>query len=158
MPLSPRWSNHARFTMPVLMWMGFIFYMSGGVGSAENTSPVLNSILRKLLPGLANQLSPALVYRIDFNIRKTAHVTEYTIMAILAFRAVHRGNPTFRHYQAFLPPVIAIAYAATDEWHQSFIPSRWGAASDVVFDALGALLGTSLCLWHLLLESKQREK
>lgn len=150
MPLSPRWSNHVRYTMPLLMWMGFVFYMSGGVGSAANTSPLLNSILRRILPGLANQLSPSMVDRIDFDIRKTAHVTEYTIMGILAFCAVHRGNATFRHYQAFLPPTIAIAYAATDEWHQSFVPSRWGAASDVVFDSLGALLGTLFCLWHRL--------
>ena len=159
MPLSSsRWSSHVRYTLPFLLWMGFIFYMSGGIGSSENTSLILNSILRRLLPGLANQLSPVLVNRIDFDIRKTAHVTEYTIMAILAFRAVHRESPTFRHYHAFLPPLIAIGYAATDEWHQSFIPSRWGAASDVVFDSLGALLGTYLCLWNRLVKRGEKQK
>ena len=130
--------------------MGFVFYMSGDIGSSEHTTRAMGSILRKLLPALANQLSPELVDRIDFDIRKTAHITEYAIMAILAFRAVHRDSNQFRHIHAFLPPLIAIAYAATDEWHQSFVPSRWGAASDVVFDSFGALLGTFLCLWNRL--------
>jgi VanZ family protein len=156
MPLSSRWSSHARYTLPLLLWMGFVFYMSGGIGSAENTSPFLHSILRRILPGLAEQLSTAMVDRIDFNIRKTAHVTEYAIMAILAFRAIHRGQVTFHHYHAFFPPLIAIGYAATDEWHQSFIPSRWGAASDVVFDSLGALIGTWLSLWNHLVKRKDK--
>ena len=152
-PNSRFWANHARYTLPLLLWMGFVFFMSGGIGSAENTSPILHSILKRILPGLVERLTPAIVDRIDFNIRKTAHVTEYCIMAILAFRAVHRDSVRFRHYHAFLPPLIAVAYAGSDEWHQSFIPSRWGAASDVVFDALGALLGTLLCLWKRLVKS-----
>jgi VanZ family protein len=32
---------------------------------------------------------------------------------------------------------IALAYAIVDEYHQSFVPTRHGAISDVAIDALG---------------------
>ncbi len=34
--------------------------------------------------------------------------------------------------------VIAVAYGASDEFHQSFVPGRTPAVDDVIADALGA--------------------
>jgi VanZ family protein len=39
--------------------------------------------------------------------------------------------------------VIALLYAFSDEWHQSFVPGREGALRDVGIDALG-VIGVSL--------------
>jgi VanZ family protein len=42
----------------------------------------------------------------------------------------------------------ATAYAASDEFHQSFVPSRQGQITDLLFDATGAALGLlGLWLW-----------
>jgi VanZ family protein len=39
-------------------------------------------------------------------------------------------------------------YAVSDEWHQSFVPTRVGTPWDVLIDAAGAALGLSLAgLW-----------
>jgi VanZ family protein len=34
----------------------------------------------------------------------------------------------------------AIAYAASDEWHQSFVPGRTATAEDVAIDGIGVAL------------------
>lgn len=133
---------------PLLLWMGVIFFMSTDRGSAQNTAPVVNSILRRLLPGIADRLTPEQIDRVDWNIRKVGHVSEYTLLAILAFRAVAWGSGQLGSRHIILPWLIAVLYAASDEYHQSFVPSRDGAASDVFFDNTGALAGTLLCLWQ----------
>lgn len=40
--------------------------------------------------------------------------------------------------------VFAVFYAATDEWHQSFVPGRSAALSDILIDACGALMVVSI--------------
>lgn len=37
--------------------------------------------------------------------------------------------------------VIAIAFAATDEFHQTFVPGRYGCVLDVLIDAAGSIIG-----------------
>ncbi len=140
----------AYYVGPLLLWMLIIFALSTDVASADKTRSAVSSIMRRVLPGLANRLSPQMVDRIDWNIRKTAHVTEYAILAILAFRAIGFGNPTFRNRNVVLPFLIGVLYAASDEYHQSFSATREGRAADVFFDSFGVTLGLLLCLWHRL--------
>ncbi|WP_395139356.1 VanZ family protein [Armatimonas sp.] len=144
-----------RYTLPLLIWMSFIFMMSGDTGSTQHTRPLMRSILRRLAPSLAAQLTPTQVDRIDFNIRKTSHVLEYLLLALLAYRAARGGSPHFRSRHVLFPLVLGIGFAASDEWHQSFIPSRWGVAADVLYDSFGVTLGTLLSQWR---EQLQREK
>ncbi len=68
----------------------------------------------------------------DYVLRKAAHMTEYAILALLLWRAL--GSE--------LPAIAAtIAYAITDEVHQSFVRGRHGSPVDVAIDAAGALVG-----------------
>jgi VanZ family protein len=136
------------YTAPLLLWMLVIFSFSTDAASAERTRPAMNSILRRLLPGLARRLTDAQLERVDWNIRKSAHVTEYAILAILAYRAVAFGNPSFRNRNIVLPFLIGVLYAASDEYHQSFYASRGAKAADVTFDTFGVTLGLLLCLWQ----------
>lgn len=140
----------AFYVGPLLLWMCFIFAASTDAGSADNTRPMVSSILRRLLPAVARQLSPETVDRIDWNIRKTAHITEYALLAVLAYRAVTFDRPTFRNRDVLLPLLISVAYAASDEYHQSFTVTRGAAAADVTYDSFGATIGLLLCLWHRL--------
>ena len=71
----------------------------------------------------------------DTILRKGAHMTEYAILGALLLRAL--GNET----AAFLA---AVAYAATDEFHQHFVTGRHASPVDVVIDAVGALAGVLL--------------
>ena len=41
--------------------------------------------------------------------------------------------------------LVAMIYATTDEFHQSFIPSRTATAHDVMIDIVGAIVGLLIC-------------
>ena len=71
----------------------------------------------------------------DLILRKLAHMTEYAVLALLLVRAT--GSVVW----AF---VLTVAYAGTDELHQTFVRGRHGTPVDVGIDAVGALLGLSL--------------
>lgn len=71
---------------------------------------------------------------LDLYLRKAAHMTEYALLSLLWWRALRTDSP--------LPAaLIAVAYAVTDEWHQSFVDGRHAAATDVLIDAIGVTLG-----------------
>ncbi len=111
----------------LLIWMGVIFYISG--------QPDLKS-------GLEN--------RIDFILRKMAHITEYAILTFLAWRAFAGGEETaysnFRRWSFLIYAIIFSAlYAASDEYHQTFVAGRVGNTADILIDALGiAIAGAGI--------------
>jgi VanZ family protein len=73
-------------------------------------------------------------------VRKAAHLTEYTILAVLLCRALRGWIEEFwRRVALILAP--AMIFAATDEFHQSFVRSRTPSVRDVLPDGAGALLG-----------------
>jgi len=74
----------------------------------------------------------------DFSIKKLGHAFGYALLAI----AYLRGLGGKRHWLAWL---MAVAYAATDEFHQSLVPGRGPSLWDVfLFDNLGALAGLGI--------------
>ena len=72
----------------------------------------------------------------DRIVKKAGHVIGYAVLAIGYWYAM--GMNKNKRWLAWL---LAIVYALTDEYHQSFVPGRHSAIWDVViFDNLGALL------------------
>ena len=70
------------------------------------------------------------------------HEVGYCGLAIVLVRAVAQGRwagVTLRTLA--LAWLIAIGYGATDEWHQSFVPTRHAEFRDWFADAIGALAG-----------------
>jgi VanZ family protein len=68
----------------------------------------------------------------DLVLRKAAHITEFAILGALLVRALGTAAPAF---------VVSVAYAASDEWHQSFVRGREGRPLDVAIDVVGVLAG-----------------
>ena len=67
----------------------------------------------------------------DTVLRKLAHMAEFGLLWWLWWRALGFGHPA--------PSIaIALAYAVTDEFHQSFVEGRNGTPVDVLIDAAGA--------------------
>jgi VanZ family protein len=71
----------------------------------------------------------------DEILRKLAHTAEYAILAALLWRAL-------RNELAALG--VAVAYAGTDEFHQTFVRGRHGSPVDVAIDGIGAALGLAI--------------
>ena len=128
--------------------------MSSDLGSADNTRPILTSIIRKWFPALAAQLTLAQIDVLDFVIRKCMHITEYAVLSFLTARAfgiVPSSSFKTRFFAAFT----AAVYALSDELHQSFVPSRGATYVDVLWDSLGASLGSLAIYMH---HRRQRTK
>ena len=126
--------------MPVIIWMLVIFTASTDLGSIEHTSRFLIPFLQWMNP----HISRAAIMTIQFFVRKAAHLTEYAVLAMLLLRAVRSGTRDAFARQAILVLVIATLYATTDEFHQTFAPSRTASAHDVMIDCLGALVGLAI--------------
>src|SRR5215471_3772861 len=73
-----------QYWLPLLIWLVVIFAGSTSVMSAENTSRYLVPFLIWLKPGI----SPKTIWIILVVIRKCAHVIEYTVLALLLWRAL----------------------------------------------------------------------
>jgi VanZ family protein len=72
----------------------------------------------------------------DYLIKKSSHMLGYGLLALSFYRLLE-GHP--RRYR--LAWLLAVLYAMTDEFHQSFVPGRSATILDViVFDNLGAML------------------
>ncbi|OGZ32297.1 MAG: hypothetical protein A3I88_03765 [Candidatus Portnoybacteria bacterium RIFCSPLOWO2_12_FULL_39_9] len=128
----------------VVIWMGFIFFLSH--------QPDLKS-------GLSGNL--------DFIFRKTAHFLEYAVLTWLFFRAFRGTNlgsfdlgasllkafrrafrseapkskdpkSTFKS-ALILAIFFSILYSFSDEWHQSFVFGRDSSLGDVGVDSFGVI-------------------
>jgi len=68
----------------------------------------------------------------------TAHFVEYAVLAALLWQAL-RHTPRLGRRAVALALTLAVVYAISDEWHQSFVPGRYPDVRDVLVDAAGAL-------------------
>jgi VanZ family protein len=76
----------------------------------------------------------------DTILRKAAHMAEYGLLWWLWWRALG-------YRRAAVAVAITLAYAASDELHQSFVTGRHGTPVDVVIDGVGiALAGLAVVL------------
>jgi VanZ family protein len=68
--------------------------------------------------------------------RKLLHFGEYALLCVLWWRVFAHGMPPRR--AVLLAFLVASAYAATDELHQSFVEGRHGTPVDWAIDTAGA--------------------
>lgn len=85
----------------------------------------------------------AFAEKVDYPVRKTAHAMEYAVLGLLTAGAYIRRGTSIRK-GILVPWGIAALYAASDEFHQLFVPGRSGQVSDVVLDSAGVLAGVLL--------------
>jgi len=84
----------------------------------------------------------------DFIVKKTAHLAEYALLAILIYRTL-KIKSSNKKKAAIFALVITVLYAITDEYHQSFVPGRQARIRDVIIDGVGGTLGIYF-LWKVL--------
>jgi len=85
---------------------------------------------------------------------KLQHIGVYAVLGWLIGRSLLRahGQPLVK--AAVLAIALTALYGMTDEWHQSFVPTRTASVADWLGDLVGAALG-QLPLWY---ESRRSQK
>lgn len=116
-----------------LIWMAVIFAFSSQANSGAYTEAYLQEA--------------------NVPVRKLAHMFEFAVLAVLYQTALARSitkadgqaKIKFKHY--CLAFILAVLYALSDEWHQSFVPGRSSSLLDSGVDAIGALIGLTTVYW-----------
>ena len=98
--------------LPAILMMLAIFLFSAG-SAVHTQEPLLQTV-----------------------INKSGHMIGYGLLALAFWRMLEFEGNWF-----WLAWLLAVIYALTDEYHQSFVPGRYPSLFDVLFfDALGALI------------------
>jgi VanZ family protein len=112
----------ALLWLPILVWAGIIFALSA-----------------------TPNLRVAQAADLGFVVRKAGHMAVFGVLAVLVWRAL--ASSAVRRAMVW-SWVLTAAYAASDEFHQSFTSGRHPSAVDVAIDSVGALLFLlALALW-----------
>ena len=107
--------------LAVALWMSVIFALSAQSHLPSAPKPLL-----------------------DLLMKKGAHFSGYAALALLVWRALE-----WRWRAWIWAWLVAVLYAVSDEYHQSFVANRHPQATDVLIDACGAALAL-LVAWLLL--------
>ena len=115
--------------LPLLLWVGLIFFLSSRSSFPEPSLPT------------------AVGFWIVHHKSTLAHLGEYAVLALLAYRAT-RTLHTRRQAQVIVL-VFCLAVAGLDEAFQSTVPGRDGDLVDVAIDGAGAAVALLIAiLWQ----------
>jgi VanZ family protein len=118
---------------PVLAWAALIWMFSTSWFTSENTGRIIEPAFQWLLPH-ASLETIELLHAI---VRKCGHLFEYFVFSLLVLRSLRAGRGGQPLKWALISIAIVAAYASIDEFHQSFVPGRTAAVSDVLLDTTG---------------------
>lgn len=123
-PVLRRW---LQYWLPPLAWMGVIYFLSAQPDLPQAPGPWLDLVLKK-----------------------AGHAAAYGVLAWLYLRVLrhHSGKGTTPTALRVASVGLAMAYALSDEYHQTFVPGRDGNPLDVAVDGAGACVAMLLD-WRL---------
>jgi VanZ family protein len=130
-------------------WMALIYSKSNEPYQAQDIRPFLKdwfsaTSINNWLPHLQFYYDGQLITwkepyaMLEFFMRKSAHVMEYAVLAGLWI--VNLQFTKFKKNSFIISLAMVVLYAASDEWHQTFIAGRTGHAIDVAVDSIGYLI------------------
>jgi len=135
---------------PALLWAVVIFNFSTGTFTSENTSRYIIPMLHWLF----SRATPETLELVHHVIRKCGHLTEYFIFSLLILHGLRAGQRGMKWSWALTAILLVAAYASLDEFHQSFVPGRTAAVTDVLLDTAGGAAAQLVAAFFL---SRARE-
>lgn len=146
------------------LWLCVIFYFSSQPSEAsdEQTSfviKILNDVFGADVAQGDTVEKFGILQSIDFFVRKTAHITEYAVLGVLSFLSFRELSCRFERKRLFQMSsclLFCLLYAASDEFHQLFVPGRSAMVRDVLIDFCGSVIGVAACMIIVFLYSKTK--
>lgn len=101
--------------LPPILWAGIIFAFS-----SQSVLPTFKEI------------------GYDFFLKKLAHIFVYLVLFLLFDRAAQLTMSNQKSkLRIWMPVLLCLGYAISDEIHQSFVPGRFATLRDIGYDMLG---------------------
>lgn len=143
--------------IPISVWIFLIYFNSlqNADLSGANSGWVLDFVLN-LFSKFSIILDPINTH---YFIRKSAHVTEFFILASL-FTIYFKNYNLSKMYKLIYSLSLPLIVAIIDEVIQTYVPGRAGLFSDVIIDSIGIILGylTTIFIYYILRKkNKQKE-
>lgn len=111
--------------------------------SPSSTGAHTQSVIEKI-----TGVKAAEAHTLNFLIRKLTHLSIFGLLAVCLTLSFTK-NP---YYNAW---ILTTIYAATDEYHQSFMPGRTSSYYDVLLDSCGAIVAILIVR---LVRAKRRKR
>ena len=148
-----------------IIWMSVIFSFSAkkAVESEGMSHSVGKEIGRLIVPQFTSwseERQEQFAKMIDFPVRKCAHASEYAVLGVLMLGTAYSFAEDQGKKNRLLCWCAGTAYAATDEFHQLFVPRRSCQFRDVCIDSAGILTGIVLfsLIKHQIAKYNEKKK
>lgn len=159
-------SRHAiTIVAAVLLFLLYLIIFTFSGQNGEQSGGLSYMISEKCV-GLMNSLSGRhwtalfqqdLAIYFEHPIRKLAHFSEYACMGVLVYTMwrpwKHRGKRLYG-----LTILWVLLSASADEFHQLFVPERYGSFTDVCLDTCGGAFGVLICVLFEKLYYRRKKK
>jgi len=135
-------SRFLRRWLPVVIWAVVVLYASTNAGSTAKTASFLRPILMWFFP----DLPPIDLREVNFLVRKTAHILQFFIFALLLWRAARVEPPLRIGDRLLVAWVVGISgvVAGLSEGIQIFSRFRGASLGDFLLDMTGVMLALML--------------
>lgn len=140
--------------MTILWCAGIYWFTATPSFTSKNTGSIVQETIQDSYSVMNKDTNNKTFYlatgHLHMAIRKSAHVVLFGVLAYLTWNTLH-----LKRNRYIISWLFVTVYAASDEWHQSFVPGRGPAVHDVVLDSTAAIV---LLLIIFLWQSKGAKK
>lgn len=159
-----KWLLRVLSLIPALVLLSVIFQFSSQNGASSTQQSVrLGRLFVRLFDtifslGLSDEEILKEAIRIDFPLRKLAHVSEYLALTLCFFLPLRvfrspqkpllwKRLPNGLWEMFGVSAVLAVLCAAFDEFHQYFVPGRSGQPIDILVDSIGICVAVGVLIF-----------
>ena len=141
------------FTVITILVMVFIFVQSA---MPDEQSAKESDLIVEIITDIMNKthIEVTNLELISYLVRKVAHFTEYTVFGLSLGLTANAYFGT-KWWISLSSWGFGVLYAATDEYHQTFVPGRYGSVKDVIIDSMGLALG--VVITYFIFHKKSKE-
>lgn len=142
----------------LLLWMTviFMFSSSGSVKSNNTSGQVISSAISVKDKVTSKETKPEakkkIVKKLNYSVRKSAHVFEYFVLGVLALNVFDTFNVKRKVLFAI---ILCVLYASSDEFHQLFT-GRTASVTDVLLDSVASIVG--IYLLNFIFSRRKKER
>lgn len=127
----------------------FCFSAQDATASSKTSGTVVQKLCETFYPKFGHisaEKQETIISSFQFIARKSAHFLIYVVLGNLSLLAVISYKGLKFSVRPFIAAAVCLAYAASDEFHQYFVPGRSCELRDVCIDFSGGVTGILLLL------------